>query len=191
MKTNLHIFLLILSIVAIQPCFSSDTSETNATGDLEKRDISITSASDDARFWSIGISAGTSFAAPWAIGTIHGTIAPLRYSFLEVGLDYGMISGIADAEFYYSLYPFIHYNLFLPFSQSGGWYAGAGGGYMLAEYTFPEEKIPVNILALDATTGIKLWNMLDISYTLRTNFKSANHKMSIGYTYRFRQEREK
>ena len=141
---------------------------------------------DHTRLWSMGISAGTSFAAPWAIGTIRGTIAPLRYSFLELGLDYGMVSGIVDAEFYYSLYPFIHYNLFVPFTRSGGWYAGAGGGYMLAEYTFPEEKIPVRILALDVTTGIMLWNMVDISYTLRTDFKSANNKMSIGYTYRFR-----
>jgi hypothetical protein len=139
-----------------------------------------------ANFWSIGVSAGTSFAAPWAIGTIRGTIAPLPYSFFELGLDYGMISGIADAEFYYSIYPFIHYNLFLPFSQSGGWYAGIGGGFMLAEYTFPQEKILVHISAFDATTGIILWNMLDISYTLRTDFKSANIKMSIGYTYRFR-----
>jgi TolB-like protein len=125
---------------------------------------------DPSRFWSIGISAGTSFAVPWAIGTIRGTIAPVRYSFLELGLDYGMISRIADAEFYYSLYPFIHYNLFLPFAQSAGWYIGAGGGYMLGEYTFPEEKIPVNILALDVTTGIILWNMLDVSYSLRTDF---------------------
>jgi hypothetical protein len=183
--------------------------------DLENRNISVTSVlsipndsqkistpnlgssstifTDPARFWSIGVSAGTSFAAPWAIGTIRGTIAPLRYSFLELGLDYGMISGIVDAEFYYSLYPFIHYNLFLPFvppagrkGVSGGWYAGVGGGYMLGEYTFPEEKMPVNILALDVTTGIILWNMLDISYTLRTNLKSANNKMSIGYTYRFK-----
>jgi TolB-like protein len=141
---------------------------------------------DPKRFWSIGVSAGTSFAAPFAIGTIRGTIAPLRYSFLELGLDYGMISGIKDAESYYSLYPFVHYVFFLPFAKSGGWYAGAGGGYMLGTYTFPEKKIPVRIFALDATAGINLWNMMDISYTLRTDFKSANSKVSIGYTYRFR-----
>jgi len=170
------------------------------TGDLEQREKELetmhisarnressrTMFTDPARFWSIGISAGTSFAAPWAIGTIRGTVAPVRYSFLELGLDYGMISRIADAEFYYSLYPFIHYNLFLPFAQFADWYIGAGGGYMLGEYTFPEEKISVNILALDVTTGIILWNMLDVSYSLRTDFKSANNKMSIGYTYRFR-----
>ena len=143
---------------------------------------------DPLRYWSIGISAGTSFAAPWVIGTVRGTIAPFKYSFLEIGIDYCMVSGFSDAEFYYSLYPFVHYAFFLPmsFAKGGGWYAGAGGGYMLGEYTFPEEKIPVNIFALDLTTGIILWNMLDVSYTLRTNFKSANNKLSIGYTYRFR-----
>ena len=177
-------------------------------GDLEKRNLSVTSASsvpnakpsisspnresssalftDSAKFWSIGVSAGTSFAAPLVIGTVRGTIAPFKYSFLELGFDYGMISGIADAESYYSLYPFVHYNLFMPFSQYVIWYAGAGAGYMLGEYTFPEEKIPVNIFALDITAGINLWNMLDVSYTLRTDLKSANNKLSVGYTYRFR-----
>jgi TolB-like protein len=147
---------------------------------------------DPSKYWSIGISAGTSFAAPWAIGTIRGTIAPFRNSFLELGFDYGTISGYADAESYYSIYPFIRYSLFMPLSQFTGrqsiissWYAGAGAGYMLAEYTFPEEKIPLSIFAIDVTAGIILWNMLDISYTLRTDFKSANNKISIGYTYRF------
>jgi TolB-like protein len=141
---------------------------------------------DPARFWSAGISAGTSFAAPLVIGTVRGTVAPFQYSFLELGFDYGTASGIADAESYYSLYPFAHYALFLPFAKGGGWYAGAGAGYMLGEYTFPEEKIPVNIFALDITAGINLWNMLDVSYTLRTDLKSANNKISVGYTYRFR-----
>ncbi len=166
------------------------------TGDLEQRQ-SVDSLNnqrrsnnnignnDPAKFWSVGISLGTSFSAPWAIGTVRATIAPWRYSFLELGFDYGMVSGNADAEFYYSLYPYAHYNLFLPFTQSGGWYAGAGGGFMLAEYTFPDEKIKINTFALDVTTGINLWNMLDIAYTLRTNFKSASNKFSVGYTYRF------
>jgi Predicted integral membrane protein len=141
---------------------------------------------DHAKFWSIGISAGTSFAAPWAIGTVHGTIAPFKNSFLELGVDYGMISRVADVQQYYSLYPFIHAAFFLPFKKSGGWYAGAGGGYMLGKYTFPEGDIPVNIFAVDAITGINIGNILDVSYTARSNFKSVNHKLAIGYTYRFK-----
>jgi TolB-like protein len=141
---------------------------------------------DPAKFWSLGISAGTSFAAPWAIGTVHGTIAPFRNLFLELGCDYGMISRIEDVEQYYSLYPFIHAAYFHQFAKSGGWYAGAGGGYMLGEYTFPEEKIPVNIYALDVTVGVNIGNIFDVSYTLRTDFNSANHKIAVGYTYRFK-----
>jgi tetratricopeptide (TPR) repeat protein len=201
---------LTIMIVAVNGISSHNLSASGymkiETGDLEQEELEAAQIStpnrersstvlfaDDAKFWSIGISAGTSFAAPFAIGTIRGTIAPFKYSFLELGFDYGLISGIADAESYYSLYPFVHYNLFLPFTQSinrqdiiSGWYAGAGGGFMLAEYTFPEGKIPVNTFALDLITGMNLWNMLDISYTLRTDFKSANNKISVGYTYRFR-----
>jgi len=141
---------------------------------------------DPAKFWSIGISAGTSFATPWIIGMIHGTIAPFRNSFLELGIDYGMISRVTDVEQYYSLYPFIHAAVFLPFKKSGGWYIGAGGGYMLGKYTFPEGDIPVNIFAVDATTGMNIGNILDLSYTVRSNFKSVNHKVAIGYTHRFK-----
>ena len=97
-----------------------------------------------------------------------------------------MISGNADAEFYYSFYPFIHYALFIPFNKSGGCHIGAGGGYMLGEYTFPEEKIPVNILAFDVTAGVNFGNIMNIYYTLRTNFKSINNKLGIGLTYRFK-----
>jgi len=140
---------------------------------------------DPAKFWSIGISAGTSFAAPWAIGTVHGTIAPFRNIFLELGFDYGMISGIVEIDKYYSMYPFIHAAYFQPFKKKGGWYSGAGGGYMLGKYNFPEGDIPVNIFAVDATTGINIGNFLDVSYTARSNFKSVNHKVAVGYTYRF------
>ena len=151
------------------------------------RDRSRTAMLEDpAKFWSIGLSAGTSFAAPWAIGTVHGTIAPFRNSFFELGFDYGMISRVADIEQYYSMYPFIHAAFFLPFKKSGGWYAGAGGGYMYGKYTFPEGDIPVNIFAVDAVTGINIGNMLDVSYTARSSFKSMNHKVAVGCTYRFK-----
>ena len=148
---------------------------------------------DPARFWSLGISAGSSFSTPWVIGSIHGTIAPFKYSFLEIGIDYGMVSKNIDTEKYYSIYPFIHYALFIPFQKNIGWYTGIGGGYMLGEYTFPEEKIPLNIFAFDAIMGVNIWDMLNISYTLRTGLKtinnqiSLNNKVTIGYTYRFKQ----
>jgi len=139
-----------------------------------------------SKFWSVGISAGTTFSAPWVIGTVHGTIAPIKNLFFELGFDYGMISRVEDVEQYYSMYPFIHASFFVPFKKSGGWYAGVGGGYMFGKYTFPEEDIPLSIFAFDVTSGVNIGNILDVSYTLRTTFKTVNHKVAVGYTYRFK-----
>ena len=139
---------------------------------------------DPAKFWSIGVSTGTSFADPWLIGTIRATIAPFRYSFLELGCDIGFFSSIEDAE-YYSLYPFIHYALFLPFTGEGGWYIGAGGGCMIAEYRFGDYSQSKRIFSADFTVGVNLWNVLDISYTLRTDFSTASNKLAVGFSYRF------
>jgi len=150
----------------------------------EKR-ISTLNRERSAKYWTLGTSVGTSFTAPWVVGTVRGTLAPFKYSFLEFGLDFGLISGIKDVD-YYSLYPFIHYDVFLPFRKSGGWYAGVGGGYMLGEFTFPTGKVNENIFAFDFTSGVNIGNVLDISYTLRTDFKSAGHKVAVGYTYRFK-----
>ena len=137
------------------------------------------------RLWTIGASAGTSFAAPWVTGTVHATLAPLKHSFLEIGVDAGMVSGDAEAG-YYSLYPFAHYALFAPFGKSGGWYVGAGGGCMIAKYDLPEGKFPVNIPAADVTTGFNIGNVFDVSWTLRTNFAKASNKVSVGWAYRFK-----
>jgi len=141
-----------------------------------------------ARLNTLGVSIGSSFADPLLIASVHGTFSPLRNLFLGLGFDIGMISGIDGAESYYSLYPFARIGYFLPFKEKGGWYAGAGIGYMTGKYTFTGGIIPasVNVFAADFTTGFNLWNMLDISYTLRTNFKSASNKVMAGYTYRFK-----
>ena len=140
---------------------------------------------DPTRFWSIGFAGGTSFTIPWVIGTVHGTIAPFKYTFIELGCDIGLLTLEPNVD-YYSLYPFAHFAGFMPFKSKGGAYAGAGAGYLMAFYDFPEgEHDPVKILALDVLAGVNLWNFLDISYTLRTNFKGASNKLSVGLTYRF------
>jgi hypothetical protein len=137
------------------------------------------------RLWSIGASAGTAFSIPWLIGTVHGTLAPFRHSFFDVGLELGLLSGVADTG-YYSLYPFAHYAFFMPFAEKFGWYAGAGAGFMFANYTFPEGKIADNTFAVDFCTGFILWDMLNVSYTFRTNFRSAGNKVAVGYVKRFK-----
>jgi hypothetical protein len=147
------------------------------------------------KFTSVGVSVGTSFTVPVLAITVHGTIAPLRYSFLEIGMDFGMISGVKDAG-YFSVYPFAHYAFFLPFPESGGWYIGAGGGWYWATHYFPQGKIPFNSPALDLITGFNIRNMFDVSYTIRANrllnadglftFNNFNSKLSVGYVYRFK-----
>jgi len=154
---------------------------------------------DPARLWTIGASAGSSFTIPLIIGTIRGTIAPFKNVFLEIGCDVGFLTGMpsTQVENYYSIYPYAHIAYFLPFGEKGGWYAGLGAGYLVARYTFDVgSPDPINIFALDATTGFNLWNFLDISYTFKVNADfstvslenktGASHKLSVGYTYRFK-----
>ena len=144
----------------------------------------LPSPSLDARLNTIGISVGSSFAAPFVIVSAHGTIAPIRYAFLEIGFDFGLLSGDLDVSFY-SMYPFAHLAFFLPFSEIVGSYIGAGAGYMMVRYTFPEGKYSENIFAADIVAGFNILNMFDISYTLRTNFSGISNKISVGLTYRF------
>ncbi|MCL2006844.1 MAG: CsgG/HfaB family protein [Treponema sp.] len=139
---------------------------------------------DDYYFWTIGGHIGTSFSEPWFIGTVNGTLAPFKYSFIQMGFDIGLISDANNIESYYSIYPFINYAAFLPFSNINI-YTGLGIGYMFGERIFPEYIEFIRILAANLIIGLNLPNGIDISYTLRTNFISASNKFSVGYTYRF------
>ena len=86
---------------------------------------------DSTRFWSVGISVGSFFADPWMVGTVWATLAPLRNSFIRVGLDLGFVSNRANVTGYYSIFPFVHYAFFVPFDAlpipfaMGGWHIGA------------------------------------------------------------------
>ena len=141
---------------------------------------------DPTKFWSIGVSVGTTFADPWLIGTVRGTIAPFRYSFLELGFDAGFISSVEGVS-YYSLYPFINAAFFLPFARFAGMYIGIGGGFMSAEYSLDAYTESKRIPAMNFTAGLNFWNFFDISYTLRTDFKSASNKLALGFSYRFKE----
>jgi len=143
-----------------------------------------TPVQDKTKLWSVGVSAGTSLADPWVIGTVRATAAPFSYSFFELGLDYGMLSG-DSAVGYYELYPYVHADFYYPAGDSLGVYAGAGGGYLTGQYTFPEGKQPVATFAMDISAGVCFLNMIDLNYTFRTNFNDIGHKISVGYIYRF------
>jgi len=141
------------------------------------------------KLWTIGASLGSSFADPWLITSVHGTLAPFRNSFLELGADFGFISSFSEVEKYFSFHPFVHYAYYLPVSKKIGLYAGAGGGCLIASYYIPSrslDNITVPVPALDLVAGAIFFNALNISYTFRTDFKDPSNKMSVGYVYRFK-----
>jgi len=147
--------------------------------------------SDPARYNSLGVSVGTTFSSPLVTGTIHGTISPWKHTFFELGMDAGMLTAAEDAE-YFSLYPYARFALFVPFGKSGvaasnGWFAGAGGGMMMATYTFPGiGEVKGNIFALDVSTGFIFRGGFTVSYSLRTDFATVNNKLAVGWSYRFK-----
>ena len=61
---------------------------------------------NEVYYKTVGASIGTSFAEPWFIGTLQGTLSPFRYSFLEIGLDLNLISGVPDVLKYYTVIKF-------------------------------------------------------------------------------------
>ena len=146
------------------------------------------------RFWSLGVSVGSALNDPWLIGTVQGTLAPLPFSFLRLGFDVGFLSGLeqaGDRAGYFSTYPFAHLAFFLPFEIlpipiSGGWYLGAGGGLMTARYDFRGLAVSESGFLADFTTGFIISNIIDISYTMRTDFSSFGSRVSAGFTHRFR-----
>ena len=146
--------------------------------------------------WALGASIGTSFAAPLFIGTVHGTYAPFKSSFFkdtffELGMDLGLGIYRPDIQ-YFSLYPFVNYALLTPFPRPVGgilygWYAGAGLGAMFANYKYDVAgPIRDTAIAINFVAGVTIFDMIDVSYTLRTDFKSANNKLSVGYVYRLK-----
>jgi len=139
-----------------------------------------------ARLSTLGVSVGSTFSVPWFVGTVNVTLAPFMYTFFDLGVDFGLASGYADVN-YYSFYPFAHYAFFVPYKDAGGWYAGAGAGYMMATYQSSEGgSFMENTFAADLTTGVIIKNVFTISYTLRTDFKTASNKVAVGFVKRMR-----
>lgn len=148
--------------------------------------------SEDKRLWSIGASVGSAYPAPLFVGVVHGTIAPFNNIFIDVGADAGYGIKHDDVEKYYSVYPFVNLAFFMPFARlsggkGGGFYGGAGGGVMLANYTFKNTpSIMDTTFAANVVVGVNLFDMIDISLTARSNIKSVNFKLAAGYVYRFK-----
>jgi hypothetical protein len=156
--------------------------------------VSQDSFRGNPRFWSLGGAMGSSFTIPWIIGTVQGTASFFPWTIVELGCDFGLVHGYRnrpDVE-YFSLYPFGHINGYVPLGALGGWYGGLGSGLMLAFYTIGGSPVSHTIPAFDLTSGFYLGknrHYITIAWTLRTNFADANHKVSLGYSYRFKEKK--
>ena len=150
---------------------------------------------ENAHFYlnTIGASIGTSFTAPLFICTLHGTIAPFKRSFFDIGIDMGWFSDMNSID-HFSLYPFTRFNYYIPFfdyrggpfyDYRSGMFIGAGGGYGYTSYTVSKiNKLSSSFFCFDFSTGLYLKGFT-FSYSVRTNFNNANSKLSVGYLHRF------
>ena len=154
----------------------------------EREPVEITPEKGNAaKLNFIGGSVGTAFTDPAVIVTVHGSYAPVRYMYIEAGFDFGFVSVFEDVETYWSMYPYANIGVFAPFRGRGGFFASAGAGYMFGNYTFSHgTDFGASNFAVNVTAGFNIFDMFNISYSLRTDFGSVSNKLSVGYTYRFK-----
>jgi hypothetical protein len=172
---------------------SSSNTASNPAGRAEREPKAPKELINPTKLWSLGGSIGTAFGTPLFIATVQGTIAPLRYTFFEFGMDLGFSTSEEYAYRsegkvgYYSFYPYARFAFFKPTTNSGGFYAGIGGGLMIASITFPDAgKVSGSFWALEASLGYVFGSGVIVSYSLRTDFEVFNGKLAAGYLYRFR-----
>jgi len=169
---------------------------------------------DGKKFWSLGVSLGTSFATPLLIVGLNATVAPLPYFFLDLGVEFGLINGMAGEEVkirdveYSSSYFYSRASFFLPFGnrsfdsygmavEGGGWYIGLGLGVMNAQYSFVQsvtERTVATVVTptFDGATGFFIGHgriLFKVSYAARAtmdmkNLIGVNHRFLLGITYR-------
>ncbi|MDR1618810.1 MAG: penicillin-binding protein activator LpoB [Treponema sp.] len=151
-------------------------------------------------YWSMGLSLGTTFATPRLTLSPNITIPIVKVAYLDTGCDFGFFP---NADYikdlcYNSYYPYIRASAFLPFGDERdelgskfGFHIGFGYGCMIADYRFGDYDNRAVVNAFDAAVGLLFINAIDISYSVRTNFKGVNNKLSLGYVYRFPRENQK
>jgi len=164
----------------------ADISEqSNLRFGTESEDHDSESKVNNTRFNTVGISVGTSFIDPLIIAGIHGSYSPLPNLFVELGFEAGFLSVFDDVESFYCFYPYANLGYYMPISETVGFFAGIGGGLMMANYTFSHVKKDIGFLAMNIFAGVNLWDMFNITYTFRTTFSEVSHKVGVGYVYRF------
>jgi hypothetical protein len=144
-------------------------------------------------YGSMGLSVGTTFATPGLTlsPTITIPLARLVYLdlgiYLDLGCDFGFFTNadyIKDLS-YNSYYPYIRASIFAPLGDDLGLHTGFGYGYMIADYRFGDYDNRAVVHGFDVAVGFLLGDVIDISYSLRTDSEGVSNKLSIGFVYRF------
>jgi hypothetical protein len=152
--------------------------------------------SEPKRLNSLGAAIGTAGVTPAFMVSPKLTFSLFSGSFFEAGSDFGLVHGegdVKDVE-YFSIAPYLHANLFARTDGGGfGAYIGIGGGASFSRYTYPSESRidPVTVFTpvFDFNTGfligISSRSVIDLRWTIKTNFNGLNHRFALGYMCRF------
>jgi hypothetical protein len=149
-------------------------------------------------YWSAGLSIGSAFGSTFLTPRLtlspNITIPIVAAAYVDLGCDFGFLSNadyIKDLS-YNSYYPYIRASAFIPFDDSHrelgskfGFHIGVGYGCMIADYRFGDYDNRAVAHTFNAAAGFLLINAIDVSYSVRTDFKGVNHKGSINLIYRF------
>lgn len=180
---------------------AEEAAQRAAIASEEAARIAAIVAEEAAReYWStsltsLGVAIGTAgTATPSFLVSTKLTFSPFANSFIELGSDFGLVHGgwYAQDVGYLSIAPYLHLNIFVVLDTFSP-YLGIGGGASFSRYTYPSEShvdpVTVNTPTLDLNVGY-LWmfshSVIDLRYTVKTtNFKSANGRFTLGYSYRF------
>jgi hypothetical protein len=118
---------------------------------------------------------------------------------MGMGRYYNYFSGSSTLHDYdyFSLYPYLNLNLFLPFTK-GGWFVGAGYGIMFSTYNTgyinDKEMSWLVTHSINFNTGFVFWNWLNLSLNFKLGFYEStngyssegfNFNVSAGYVWRF------
>jgi hypothetical protein len=135
------------------------------------------------------ISVGTTLATPLFVVSIYNNKGFGDYMFLNYGCDLGFVhrnpGGVQiKGVTHYSFFPFI--NLGLHSTGTLRYFGKMGAGFLLSNYRYEDiETVHFYTPAFNIGGGISFKDIIELDYTLRTNFNGVSHKIAMGFTIHY------
>jgi len=161
-----------------------ETQPAESEGQSQRLQFIKLRSDNSNRYNAFSVALGTSFNDPLLIATISVAFALAPHIFTEIGFDIGFLSVSENVSDYLSLNPYANLGLFIPFSGKGGFFIGAGVGYMVGSFSHYDERTSLSFFGGNFFAGICIENVFNISYTLKTDFNAVLTKISLGYVVR-------